>query len=66
MEEADKGWLMIRIDEWVNVFFWYGLTRVVPDKGHKTVVVACCVLSSIKPSQLRCIYWRRRGSGWPS
>jgi len=20
MEEADKGWMMIRIDEWVNVF----------------------------------------------
>jgi len=30
MEEADKVWLnlMIRTDEWVNVFFWYWLTRV--------------------------------------
>jgi len=32
MEEVDKGCPMIRMGEWVNVFFWYRLTRVVPDK----------------------------------
>jgi len=32
MEDAEKYWMMIRIGEWVNVFFWYRLTGVVPDK----------------------------------
>jgi len=27
MEEADKGWMMIRIGEWVNVSFGTGLPR---------------------------------------
>jgi len=30
MEEADKGWMMIRIGE---CYCWYRLTRVVPDKS---------------------------------
>ena len=33
MEEGDKGRLVIRIGEWVNVSSGTGLTRVVPDKG---------------------------------
>jgi len=32
MEEADKDWMMIRMVVG-ECFFWYGLTRVVPDKG---------------------------------
>jgi len=30
MEEADKDWMMIRMVG--GCFFWYRLTRVVPDK----------------------------------
>jgi len=34
MEEADKDWMMIRMVGGVGeCFFWYRLTRVVPDKG---------------------------------
>jgi len=32
MEEADKGWMMTRIGEWVNVSSGTP-TQVVPDKG---------------------------------
>jgi len=32
MEEADKGWMMIRIGEWVNVSSGTGSPPVVPDK----------------------------------
>jgi len=39
MEEADKGWLMIRIGGVGECFFWYQLTQVVPDKGPKN---GCC------------------------
>jgi len=31
MEEADIDWMMIRMV--AGCFFWYQLTRVVPDKG---------------------------------
>ena len=27
---------------WVNVFFWYQLTRVVPDKGELNGCVCAC------------------------
>jgi len=33
MEEADKGWLMIRISVSRWMFFWYQLTWAVSDKG---------------------------------
>jgi len=33
MEEADKGWMMIRIGVWVKCFFWCRLNQVIPDKG---------------------------------
>jgi len=33
MEEADKGWMMIRIGEWVNVSSGTSSLRVVPYKG---------------------------------
>jgi len=32
MEDSGKAMLMVRIGEWVNVF-WYRLSRVIPDKG---------------------------------
>jgi len=32
MEEADKDWMMISMGVG-ECFFWYRLTRVVPDKG---------------------------------
>jgi len=32
MEEADKGRMMIRIGEWVNVFFLVPAHPAVPDK----------------------------------
>jgi len=31
MEDADKDWMMIRMVG--GCFFWYRLTRVVPNKG---------------------------------
>ena len=33
MEEADKGWMMIRIGEWVNVSSATGSPGLVLDKG---------------------------------
>jgi len=40
--EVDKGYPMIRNGEWVNVFFWYQLTRVVPDQRP----LSSCVCST--------------------
>ena len=41
MEEADKEWMMIRMVG--ECFFWYPLTRVVSDKGLKTILVVVVV-----------------------
>jgi len=42
MEEVDKGCPMIRMGEWVS-FFWYRLTRVVPDQRPLNGCVCVCV-----------------------
>jgi len=42
MEEADKGWLMIRIGVSGLVFFSYWLTWVFLDKGLKNGCYRCC------------------------
>jgi len=46
MEEADKGWMIIRIGDWVNVSSGTSSPRVVPSrtKGCKTVVVVVVVV----------------------
>jgi len=52
MEEADKDWMMIRMVVG-GCFFWYRLTRVVPDKGlqngccYELLCVASCVASYV-------------------
>ena len=38
MEEADKGWMMIRIGEWVNVSCGTSSSGQSQTKGRKTVV----------------------------
>ena len=43
MEEADKDRMTIRMVGG-ECFFWYRLTRIVPDKGRKTVVVVVVVV----------------------
>jgi len=42
MEETDKGWMMIRISEWVNVSSGTGSPGY-RTKGHKTNVVVIVV-----------------------
>ena len=42
--EADKGWLMIRIGDWVNVSSGTGSLEYSRTKGHKTVVVVVIVM----------------------
>jgi len=39
MEEAGKGWMMIRVGEWVNVSSGTGSPRYSWRKGRKAVVV---------------------------
>jgi len=39
MEEVDKGWMMIRIGEWVSVSSGIGSPGYCRTKGRKTVVV---------------------------
>jgi len=52
MEEADKGWMMIMIGVSGECFFWYQLTRVVPDKnGHKMVVCVCVCVTKLNLTQ---------------
>ena len=41
MEEADKGWMKIRIGEWVNVSSGSGSPMQSRTKGRKMVVVCC-------------------------
>jgi len=46
MEEADKGWMIIRIGEWVNVSSSTGSPGWYWTKGRKMVVVVVVVVGS--------------------
>ena len=64
MEEAHKGWLMIRIGEWVNVSSVTGSPGLSRMKGHKmvVVVVVVCVVVDDNVWIPECVFLERAAS----
>jgi len=51
--ESRQGWLMTTMSVVGECFFWYRLTRVVPDKFHRAVKWSCvCVCTLVTGTRL--------------